>query len=86
MNVYLGPISFPQATPCDTFYLEVKYKADLGNTGPRFCETVRNFTITSQTEEMLILFKGNASNHGFILTFQSGKLKRGPKIFNSFFA
>uniref|UniRef100_A0A914DEJ0 Metalloendopeptidase n=1 Tax=Acrobeloides nanus TaxID=290746 RepID=A0A914DEJ0_9BILA len=63
-------ISFYQSTPCDNTYLEVKYKKDLGNTGPRFCDTVPNTSIFSETETAVLIYVGAASNHRFTITYR----------------
>uniref|UniRef100_A0A914E4A6 Metalloendopeptidase n=1 Tax=Acrobeloides nanus TaxID=290746 RepID=A0A914E4A6_9BILA len=70
VNITIQSIKFSTSSPCDTSYLEIKYKKDLGNTGPRLCSKIYKSNIISETNEAVILYRGASNTNSFTLTYQ----------------
>jgi astacin len=56
---------------CAWHWVEVKYKSDLGLDGPRFCWTAHSDVLTSESNEMLVIFKSNFLQTSRIRGFQA---------------
>uniref|UniRef100_A0A0N4ZCE3 Zinc metalloproteinase n=1 Tax=Parastrongyloides trichosuri TaxID=131310 RepID=A0A0N4ZCE3_PARTI len=59
--IKLTQAQFTQATTCQSNYIEIKYTADIGQTGARICKSVNNLQITSEGPQLMVIYKGSPS-------------------------
>ncbi|CAJ0581568.1 unnamed protein product, partial [Mesorhabditis spiculigera] len=57
----VASLSFPYQQVCSTSYLELKYGANLVNTGARLCGRTYPGGATTQTSQLLVIFQGYSS-------------------------
>uniref|UniRef100_A0A914Y4S4 Metalloendopeptidase n=1 Tax=Panagrolaimus superbus TaxID=310955 RepID=A0A914Y4S4_9BILA len=68
--ISVDSIRFNAFTPCESSYVEIKYGWDIGNTGARFCSTVRTRSVTSATNIVLVLYR-NLGSGSFSISYSA---------------
>uniref|UniRef100_A0AC35FHC2 EGF-like domain-containing protein n=2 Tax=Panagrolaimus sp. PS1159 TaxID=55785 RepID=A0AC35FHC2_9BILA len=68
--ISVDSIRFNGFTPCESSYVEIKYGWDIGNTGARFCSSVRTRQFVSATNTVLVLYR-NLGTGSFSITYSA---------------
>uniref|UniRef100_A0A914PL38 CUB domain-containing protein n=1 Tax=Panagrolaimus davidi TaxID=227884 RepID=A0A914PL38_9BILA len=68
--ISVDSIRFNGFTPCESNYVEIKYGWDIGNTGARFCSSVRTRQFVSATNTVLVLYR-NLGTGSFSITYSA---------------